>query len=129
MYSLLLLFLIVHSWRQFCQFLRNDNILSFFIGMDETSFAISVTFFWLTPPEKQGTTIIPCRKTAFVKRFSWKGIFLAGKRLNENFKCDAVCLGAGRRAKNTKIIGTSFIKKAVPFRKGTVFEKRLGKEP
>ncbi|KZN96655.1 hypothetical protein AZI98_07560 [Aeribacillus pallidus] len=105
--------------------------MSFFIGMDETSFAISVTFFsWLTPPEKQGTAIIPCRKTAFVKRFSWKGIFLgAVKRLNENFKCDAICLGAGRRAKNTKIIGTSFIKKAVPFRKGTVFEKRLGKEP
>jgi hypothetical protein len=97
--------------------------------MDERHLQFQLHFFWLTPLEKQGTAIIPCRKTAFVKRFSWKGIFLAGKRLNENFKCDAVCLGAGRRAKNTKIIGTSFIKKAVPFRKGTVFEKRLGKEP
>jgi len=53
--------------------------------MDETSFAISVTFFWLTPPEKQGTAIIPCRKKAFVKRFSWKGIFLGWETIKRKF--------------------------------------------
>jgi len=47
--------------------------------MAETSFAISVTFFsWLTPPEKQGAAIIPCRKTAFVKNFPGRGFFWLG---------------------------------------------------
>jgi len=72
----------------------------------------------------------PLQEGSICKKIFLEGDFFWGwKRLNENFKCDAVCLGAGRRAKTTKIIGTSFIKKAVPFRKGTVFEKRLGKEP